>query len=236
VTHNDAPLAIINIYRHPNRFTPFSSLNRLLHTLRCSYKDIIITGDLNAHHFWWGCDYEDSAGKTFSRLIDTHNLVIANDRLPTILLPPNSRKSVIDLVLTTPSLGTLCNSITTHDTLGSDHFPIITNISSSFTKNRNFVYKLQTTKKDLILLSLKLKETFSVLVSSISNNLSASYQTFEQHIKHHLYSLFPPNARLPRSEFQRKFPPSPPWWNENCQVAVDNRRIATGNYRRHPSL
>jgi len=176
-----------------------------LHTL-CRYKNIIITRDINAHHLWWGCDYEGSAGKIFSRLIDSYDLVIANDCLPTILLPSNSKKSVIDLVLITPSFAAPCNSIITQDIFRSDHFPLITNIGGSF-KNKTFVYKLKTTKKDIILLNLKLSKTFSKFVPTIFDNPSTLYHQFEQHIRQHLYSLFPPGARLPRSETQRKFPP-----------------------------
>jgi len=154
---------------------------------------------------------------------------IKTDFKQRLWIPP--QKNLLLTSCSTSSLATICNSITTQDTLGSDHFPIITNISGSFTKNRIFVYKLQTTKKDLILLSLKLKETFSILASIISDNLPAAYHLFERHIRHYLYSFFPPKARLPTSEIQRKFPPSLPWWNENCQAAVDSRRIATSRDR-----
>jgi len=51
------------------------------------YNKVIFTRDFNAYHPWWGCDYEDNAGKTLSR-IDIHNLVTLNDRLSTILLHP----------------------------------------------------------------------------------------------------------------------------------------------------
>jgi len=60
---------------------------------------MVFVGDFNAHYSWWGCDYEDGAGKILARLIDKHNLVIINDGSPTILLPPSARRSMIDLVL-----------------------------------------------------------------------------------------------------------------------------------------
>jgi len=120
--HNNDPLAVINVYR--NQFTPFSILYHLLQSLYGNYKDVIITGDINAHHPWWKCDYENNTGKTISRLIDTHDLVIIN-RLPTILLPPNIRSSVINLVLISSNLAFSCHSTTDRDAGGSDHFSIL---------------------------------------------------------------------------------------------------------------
>jgi len=91
-------------------------------------------GDINAHHTWWGCDFDDQVGKTLSRIIEVYELVIANDRAPTILLPPNSRRSVIDLILITSRLASKCCTFTDNDTGDSDHFPIHTLISGSSSK------------------------------------------------------------------------------------------------------
>jgi len=232
------PLAIINIYRHPNQYTSFSFYENLLFFLRANFTNFIIVGDLNAHHSWWGCDYDDQAGKTLSRIIDSFDLVIANDRAPTILLPPNSRNSVIDLTLISSPLSAKCTSFTDHDTVGSDHFPIYTFISGSFLKKQIFAYKLKISKKDTSLLYHNLNESISTLESLIANisNFSSVYSTFEHHIKHHVYSFFPPNARSPRHKVKRIFPSSPPWWNDECQAAVSKRRESTRAYLKHPSL
>jgi len=42
--------------------------------------------------------------KTLSRIIEDHNLVTLNDRLPTILLHPNVKRLIIDLVLVSEGL------------------------------------------------------------------------------------------------------------------------------------
>jgi len=51
-----------------------------------------------------------------------------------------------------------------------------------------------------------------------------------------MYSLFHPGAHLPRNEIQRNFPPSSPWWNDECQTAVDKRKEATSAYFRRLSI
>jgi len=64
---DNVPLAIVNIYRHPNQSTPSSILDALFQFLFNNFNRVLISGDvLNAHHSWWGCDYEDQAGRMFS--------------------------------------------------------------------------------------------------------------------------------------------------------------------------
>jgi len=72
-------LVLVNIYRHPNQITPFSSYNQLFSFILNKYNKVIFVGDFNAHHSWWGCDYGDSAGKILSHIIDAHCLITLND-------------------------------------------------------------------------------------------------------------------------------------------------------------
>jgi len=64
LTVDNESIAIINIYRHPNQTTPVAIFDQLIYTLLNTFSKIIFVGDFNAHHSWWGCDYEDSTGKT----------------------------------------------------------------------------------------------------------------------------------------------------------------------------
>jgi len=50
-----------------------------------------------------------------------------------------------------------------------------------------------------------------------------------------LYSFFPPGSRYPRSRSLRQKPPSPPWWNEKCQLAINERKESASRYLAHPS-
>jgi len=49
----DAPILIINLYRHPNHNTPFSVYSILFDKAFAS-KYALIIGDFNAHHYAWG--------------------------------------------------------------------------------------------------------------------------------------------------------------------------------------
>jgi len=148
-------------------------------------------------------------GKTLSRIIEGHNLVILNDRFPTILLRSNV-KSIIDLVLISECFASQAHSRTGLDTAGSDHFPIFTTIDSNHSTRKNvFLHKLKINKKDLIRLSHSLHDNFINLESNLSEDTLEAYQQMEHHIKEHLYSFFPPDSRIPRSCVSRKRPPPP---------------------------
>jgi len=142
--------------------------------------------------------------------------VIANDRHSTILLPPNAKRSIIDLVFISSTLVPLCTSFTESDPADSDDFPIHTFISGSFSKKNIFMYKLKICKKDINLLYHNLCESFTQLETLILENSVTTTLNTSQHIKQHAHSLFPPGARFPRSEILRKFLLSPFWWNDEC--------------------
>jgi len=166
---DNEPLVIINIYRHSNHLTPFVFYDKLIQFFHANFPNFIIMGDVNVHHTWWGCDLErDRAGKTLSRIIETYDLVITNDRASTILLPPYSRRSVIDLTLIFSRLASKCCTYTDNDRSDSDHFPIHTFICSSPSKKYIFAYKLNLGKKDTVLLSQSLSTTLPILENLIS--------------------------------------------------------------------
>jgi len=71
ISVDNEPLAIINIYRHPNQHTPFAfydCYNSLTQT------SLTLLSWVNAHYTRWGCDFDDQAGKTLSRIIEIHEL------------------------------------------------------------------------------------------------------------------------------------------------------------------
>jgi len=231
----DDSIAIINIYRHPNKLTPYNAYNQLFLALSKKFHKFVVMGDFNAHHSWWGCSYDDSSGRVLSHVIDAHSLIILNDRSSPTLLHPTAKHSIIDLVLTSESLAMHCNSKVGIDTLGSDHFPVHTSIVGNFKLRNVFLYKLKASQKDLALLYHLLINSLDKLRDAILNNYILAYTTIEQHIRNHLYSLFPTKSCLPRSCAPRSKPSTPPWWNEKCQEAIRERREAIQSYIKHPS-
>jgi len=231
----DDAIIIVNIYRHPNQFTPYNVYNQLLISLSNLCQKFIIMGDFNAHHPWWGCSYEDPSGKILSNVIDTHSLIVLNDRQSPTLFHPTARFSIIDLAITSDNMVTYCSSNTGHDTLGSDHFPVFITIEDRFKLKSAFLYKLKVNSKDLVFLQHSLYNSLEHFKNTLSNNYELAYETLEQHLKKHLYSLFPPKSCQPRSCAKRHKPPSPPWWNEICQQAIDERKKSIRAFFEHPT-
>jgi len=95
-------------------------------------------------HITRGGDYENKADRMLSHLFDSYNLVPINDGQPILLLSPNSRRSVIDLVVVSSDLAPF-------DSAGSDHFRVIAHIGGTPTKKCQFKYKLKIGKKDALL-------------------------------------------------------------------------------------
>jgi len=209
--------------------------NQLFSALSKKYRKFVIVEDFNAHHSWWGCCYDDSFGKILSHAIDTHRLIILNDRSSPTLLYPTAKHSTTDLVLTSENIAMYCNSNVGLGTLGSDHFPIFTSIEGNFRLRSVFLYKLKASSKDLAILYHSLYSSLDKLKSILSNNYLLAYASVEQHIRKQLYSLFPSKSCLPRSCALRPRLPTPPWWNEKCQEAIRVRREAIRTYFKHPS-
>jgi len=231
----DDSIAVVNLYRHPNLHTPYNMYNQLFTALSNKYHKFIIMGDFNAHHLWWGCGYDDSPGKTLSSAIDAHRLIILNDRLSPTLFHPSANHSIIDLAISSEGSAPCCSSYVHFDTLGSDHFPIFTLVEGNFRLKSMFLYKLKVNSKDLAVLHHSLYSSLDKLKNILLNNYAQAYTILELQIKDHLYSLFPPKSRLPRSSAIRHKPSSPPWWNDKCQIAVEERKKAIREFFKHPS-
>jgi len=232
---NDS-IAIVNVYRHPNLITPFNVYHQLFSSLLRNYSKLIVVGDFNAHHTWWGCQHNDSHGNSLSYAIDMHGLIVLNDRFSPTLLHPTALHSIIDLALSSESVATCCSSFVGHDTLGSDHFPIFTSIAGNFMKRNVFLYKLKLSRKDLDILYHSLINSLDKLRNILLENCLLAYETIDLHIRNQLFSLFPSKTCHPRSRSVRTKLPSPPWWNDTCQEAVKERKTAIKKYLRHPSL
>jgi len=161
-------------------------------------------------------------------------LFSTTDRLPRFFILPPNIQLYIDLALSSESAALLCHSNTGLDTLGSDHFPIFTTINGNFRFKSVFLYtgKLKINNNDLNTFYHTLCNSLENLKSILSESPLLAYTHLESHIRNH--SLFPPNSRLPRSRVLRQKPLPPPWWNEKCQLAVNERKEAINKYLAHP--
>jgi len=119
---NSEFVVVINIYKHPKKLPSLSTILSLINELR-DYKNFIILGDFNAHHtvwegnHWWKEAFSDHR-RTSSSSGKTH--------LFATLFYHGTSASVINLAF--PRLAPLYNASIESDTIGSDHFPVVTTI------------------------------------------------------------------------------------------------------------
>lgn len=65
----------------------------------------ILGGDLNAHHPTWNSSNNICPrGELLINLLDDSDLLVLNDGSPTLIKPPNTIPSAIDLTLATPQI------------------------------------------------------------------------------------------------------------------------------------
>ncbi|XP_018371334.1 PREDICTED: RNA-directed DNA polymerase from mobile element jockey-like [Trachymyrmex cornetzi] len=230
------PVIIVNVYRHPGQRTPASFFRSLLNSLQ-GYKNLIILGDLNAHHPAWGSRTYSNSGRTLHQIIGEYDMFILNDKAPTFVRTSSAATSTIDLVLASPSLAPLCSTKTNSDTLGSDHFPVITTIGIQACFKKKFYYKIPVSKEMCQDLFRILLSTTKDLPAQVGDDLLGRYDAFTNNILEAARSFLPESKRLPRTSVQIKKLADliPPWWNEICSKAVRDRKKAIREFLSAPS-
>lgn len=231
---NESPCLILNIYRHPNLSTSYMVFDGLLNRLKC-FSQVLLIGDFNAHHIHWFNTHEDSSGRSLARAIDKYNFVILNENHPTLVLPPESRESIIDLSIASPNLASLCLSSTMDDSWGSDHYPLSTIINGLVKSRNRFIYKWPLLSHHLDALSF-LCSTRPISFDSLPGNSGAEkYEGFVTHIRSIVSGLISAKYCSPRSTPAKSCRSSPPWWNDACQQAIDSRKEASVIFRKFPT-
>ncbi|XP_011685485.1 PREDICTED: uncharacterized protein LOC105448537 [Wasmannia auropunctata] len=232
----NASLVIINVYRHPNKRTPTTVLTALFE-LANTYNNILFVDDFNAHHSSWGCGKTDAVGRNLADVLDSLNMVITNNRSPTLLTPPGFAVSIIDLAIVSAFLAPFCTFGNSPDTAGSDHFPIAIHLGVDLAQKKRFLYKIRLDKIQRADLLVRLfKESHLLANIEDFDEASTRYSRFIELIKNQVSSVLPDRPISPRSRFVSQFKASPVWWDEECQREIDNRAKAMRAFKQLSTL
>ncbi|XP_018377632.1 PREDICTED: uncharacterized protein LOC108770499 [Trachymyrmex cornetzi] len=232
VISDDDSIAIMNVYCHPNRrISPHFYADFL--QFGEAQKNCILVGDFNAHHSAWGCSTTDKAGRSLLDAVEGINGCIMSDEKPTLLLPPGSRTSVIDI--TTSGVAPLCEVCTNDDTYGSDHYPVTTKGRSLNSKKR-YLYRIRLDSKELIEFQKALDATAESFLSSLGDNECENYTKLTNHLVSLASECSNSKHKEPRTISQPNGRASPPWWTEACQRAVVIRREAAKRWQRKSTI
>ena len=196
-------------------------------------KNILITGDFNAHAPFWEKDCVSVTSNRFIENVVDSSFYLLNDGSIT-RIPDNSshKASAIDLTMVSPDLAPICNWKTLDDPLNSDHLPIITcfnNVKpmpSDQTENKipKFNYKLADWDK--FSLSLSTFHIDDIDDKSIDN----------------LYTIFTTSVISAASEaipkiksVKSKKHTGNIWWNEACEEAKKEKKSKFKTYLKEKS-
>ena len=179
----------------------------------------VVCGDVNAHSLCWDPFQPETAlGEAIEDWAADNDLAILNDGTHTRQNPSTGGISAPDVTLTSRSLMRSRNiTWATQRGLGSDHLPILTTLSSSAQRPRRkgrgrFSYR----KADWALFRAKLDQliaAWSDQPSSLAEAASRLADTILQAAR----------AAVPFGNGRGR---RPPFWNQVCQDAVDQREKA----------
>lgn len=81
------------------------NLRKLVSYCKINKIELILGGDVNAHHASWGCKSTDKRGEILADFILEENLVLLNQGSKPTFEPENGKGKIIDLTLATPGIG-----------------------------------------------------------------------------------------------------------------------------------
>ncbi|MEW8547197.1 MAG: endonuclease/exonuclease/phosphatase family protein, partial [Candidatus Thiodiazotropha sp.] len=115
-------IVILNVYIPPEKTDLMRHLIVVAEILSRSYKNLVITGDLNAKSLEWGNSTSNTAGNILEACMHELQLCCLNDDQPT----RRYSDSIIDLFIVSPSVLTKCASCETltHEYVRSDHISV----------------------------------------------------------------------------------------------------------------
>ena len=117
---------IINIYNKPR-----NAISNSLFKLILSLDNVVICGDLNAHHPTWGSAVANSSGKNLIPFLKNGNHVLLNLSVSAFFSTSDiAVGSLIDLTIVSSQIAHNCTTNITHDFLGSDPSIILTCINN----------------------------------------------------------------------------------------------------------
>jgi len=203
---------ISNIYNPPDHKLDSNIYNQL-----CTLPNIILLGDLNAHSALLGGKTSSVTGKELEEIIDSNNLVALNDGSGTHL-KQNGELSAIDVTLASSNLAAKCDWKVHENTMGSDHFPIITSINEQIEENRNYYQeRYNFNKADWAAFKRNSKAEFD------KNLYDPEPSTYCNNINNAIHSAARSTIPIIRPSNRTK---TVPYWNTRCRDAVQNRNKA----------
>nr|CAH7757317.1 unnamed protein product [Callosobruchus chinensis] len=213
-----ANINFVNIYCPPSIVLQTQEYNDILNIFQ---GPTMITGDLNTQHQMWGSTNNNLAGRRLQEAMELTNMIILNDGSRTRVTMENN--SCPDLTIVTPDIAHKCNWYTHDNSCFSDHIPMITIIGDSIERTPIISQGRWNTKK----------ACWDKYMEELSKEDSTNgYEDWKQQVLRAAKQAIP---RVNRNITQNKYPPKPVWWDETCNIKLDERRKAFHSYKTLPN-
>lgn len=249
-------LAIFSVYRPPSVNIGWKRWNGFITALSEIAKKyaIIVCGDLNAQHFTWGSSRPNLAGVRLSDAVSRSSWIILNDGSTTRISASQVHVSAPDISLITPDMAGLISWETLEDSRGSDHLPIRMLLETECSR----VNADRLSRPGLILKKFN-KDTFQVVIDEVfektievfDNGADAYLYWYNEVILGclkagalkiddggHVESIDLDSGKYIRRPYRvsvcKKKARNKPWWDSQCQEAVDSRKEAYGRFKKNP--
>uniref|UniRef100_A0A0K8W3B0 RNA-directed DNA polymerase from mobile element jockey n=1 Tax=Bactrocera latifrons TaxID=174628 RepID=A0A0K8W3B0_BACLA len=121
--------SIISLYIPPSQNFSCSDLINIFRTISTPF---IIVGDFNAWSPLWGSATTNIRGSMIEDLVFSENLIIPNDNKPTHF-STHKTFTTVDLTICSSNIAPKLTTNTLSHLHGSDHYPILTSLSTPFT-------------------------------------------------------------------------------------------------------
>ena len=195
-------------------------------------EQFLILGDFNAHHSYWNTNIVESkrGGQKLYNCIIESSLTLLNDgsftRIPDRV---NDSSTALDLSFISANLAPACQWMIQDDTLGSDHLPIIINIASAIVGKieKDIELGFDTKKADWGLFNSLLHERIIMIQNKSYKDVQKKYDDFRKIV------LEVAEISIPRKSNEFKIRYGNNWWNDECAIAVRDKKRAFHLYKRH---
>lgn len=219
---------LINMYNQPQNFLSCDLLQSIVdNVLSTQNKPIIFLGDFNGHHTSWGSGTINRNGRTLSEFLDEMNFVILNDGSPTRIHHPRERPSALDLAFCSPSLVSSLMWSILDDVGMSDHIPCLLKYALNETTAINTFFSYKKFRTDLA--------DWGTYSSQLENayQKKTSFSSYED-LMESIYEAA--NKAIPKYKPTRLRRISNIWWNQECSLALKERREALRCYKLDASM
>lgn len=212
---------ICNIYLPPAEPLSEIAIVNLLQQLPVPF---IIVGDINAQHYAWGGDFNNSRGNLIHRIIDGNDLLILNDGSKTHFSLAYGSESALDISVCSPTIHPHLSWHTLEDFHGSDHRPIKITFANRLTDDSR-PQSWVTDRADWG----KFSKLAVINVTDLPLDINECNSTIVTTILSAAIKSIPQTSPTPRKKNNA------PWFDRECAIAVNAKKTAWKKWKQSPT-